>query len=144
MDVDGQGRRGFLKNRPSRPTARDSFGRDPRRILVEQLLKVGLSADASMSEVIRAKYLDCCGEQRDEVRNCVADGVVRGLDAHDGQSSRVAKLGCGIVAGVPPPGATVEGGRAGDVLKAAHAIPGSGVATSRPRPLLAPYTTPAW
>ena len=47
------------------------IGRDPRRVSVEEFNRAGIDGAAAM-EIIRAKCLDCCANQQDEVRKCVA------------------------------------------------------------------------
>ena len=46
------------------------IGRDPRRIPLPEFQGAGIAIAPIMS-VVRAKCLDCCGEQADEVRKCV-------------------------------------------------------------------------
>lgn len=46
-------------------------GRDPRQITAGEFDRAGLVA-APILEVIRAKCMDCVGEQSDEVRKCVS------------------------------------------------------------------------
>ena len=41
------------------------IGRDPRSISVEEFAKVGIEANPLL-KVLRAKCLDCCGEQESE------------------------------------------------------------------------------
>lgn len=48
---------------------REMVGRDPRKIDPSQFVEAGI-AGAPILDVIRAKCLDCCGEQSDEVRKC--------------------------------------------------------------------------
>ena len=47
-------------------------GKDPRQLSSFIMQSVGIAVDASPMEVIRAKCLDCCGEQESEVRKCVS------------------------------------------------------------------------
>jgi hypothetical protein len=47
------------------------IGRDPRQIAAHEFDVAGI-AGAPILDVIRAKCLDCCVEQADEVRKCVA------------------------------------------------------------------------
>lgn len=47
------------------------IGRDPRQIGVNEFHQAGI-AGHPLLEVIRAKCMDCCVEQADEVRKCVA------------------------------------------------------------------------
>jgi hypothetical protein len=47
------------------------IGRDPRQISVEDFTRAGIDSAAILA-VIRAKCLDCCVEQPEEVRKCVA------------------------------------------------------------------------
>jgi hypothetical protein len=48
-----------------------TIGRDPRQIGAHEFHEAGIAA-APILEVIRAKCLDCCAEQPEEVRKCVA------------------------------------------------------------------------
>lgn len=47
------------------------IGRDPRQIDLNEFQQAGI-AGHPLLDVIRAKCLDCCVEQADEVRKCVA------------------------------------------------------------------------
>jgi hypothetical protein len=56
------------------PVAADGgrlIGRDPRRIAADEFDRAGIASAPAMA-VIRAKCLDCCVGQADEVRKCVA------------------------------------------------------------------------
>lgn len=47
------------------------IGRDPRAVSVDEFASAGIDG-AAMLAVIRAKCLDCCAGQSEEVRKCVA------------------------------------------------------------------------
>jgi hypothetical protein len=47
------------------------IGRDPRKIPAGDFSTAGLEGHPLLT-VIKAKCIDCCGEQADEVRKCVA------------------------------------------------------------------------
>ena len=47
------------------------IGRDPRKVTLNEFEQTGI-AGHPLLEVIRAKCLDCCGEQVEEVRKCIA------------------------------------------------------------------------
>lgn len=49
------------------------IGRDPRRINAEELEASGVDLRVGM-KAIRAKCMDCCGENHSEVRKCTATG----------------------------------------------------------------------
>jgi hypothetical protein len=51
------------------------IGRDPRKISLEEFVKAGIEgtqAGGGGLDVIRARCLDCCCEQAEEVRKCVS------------------------------------------------------------------------
>jgi hypothetical protein len=51
------------------------IGRDPRKVAVEEFARAGIEgtqAGGGGLDVIRARRLDCCCEQPDEVRKCVS------------------------------------------------------------------------
>ena len=48
-----------------------TIGRDPRQIAAREFVEAGINPSAIL-DVIRAKCLDCCVEQPDEVRKCVS------------------------------------------------------------------------
>jgi hypothetical protein len=48
------------------------LGRDPRQIGADEFHQAGIAADVRILDVIRAKCLDCCAEQPEEVRKCVS------------------------------------------------------------------------
>lgn len=62
----------LLEKSPFEVDGAELIGRDPRQITAREFHSAGIAGDATMLEVIRAKCLDCCGEQADEVRKCVA------------------------------------------------------------------------
>lgn len=49
----------------------ERIGRDPRTVSAEEYEKSGI-ASAPIMSVIRAKCLDCCSNDRSEVRKCTA------------------------------------------------------------------------
>lgn len=49
----------------------EKIGRDPRRMSPAELAAVGHSSN-SLIDAIRAKCLDCCGQESSEVRKCTA------------------------------------------------------------------------
>ena len=61
----------LLEKSPFAVDGGELIGRDPRQIPVGEFDRAGLVA-APILEVIRAKCMDCCGEQSDEVRKCVS------------------------------------------------------------------------
>jgi hypothetical protein len=46
-------------------------GRDPRKISANEFREAGIAGPVPIMDVIRAKCLDCCAEQSEEVRKCV-------------------------------------------------------------------------
>lgn len=61
----------LLEKSPFAVDGGELVGRDPRQIERREFDEAGLFA-APILDVIRAKCLDCCVEQPDEVRKCVA------------------------------------------------------------------------
>ena len=61
----------LLEKSPFAVDGGELIGRDPRQIERREFDEAGIVA-APILEVIRAKCMDCCGEQSDEVRKCVA------------------------------------------------------------------------
>jgi hypothetical protein len=61
----------LLEASPVEADRGEMIGRDPRRIPNGEFEHAGLSATPIMA-VIRAKCVDCCGGQTEEVRKCVA------------------------------------------------------------------------
>lgn len=60
----------LLEKSPFEVDGGELIGRDPRQIAAGEFDRVGIAA-APILEVIRAKCLDCVGEQEAEVRKCV-------------------------------------------------------------------------
>jgi hypothetical protein len=61
----------LLEKSPYSVDGGHNIGRDPRQIAAREFLEAGINP-APILDVIRAKCLDCCVEQPDEVRKCVA------------------------------------------------------------------------
>jgi hypothetical protein len=61
----------LLEKSPFAVDGGELIGRDPRQIPAGKFDRAGLVA-APILEVIRAKCMDCCAEQSDEVRKCVS------------------------------------------------------------------------
>lgn len=61
----------LLEKSPHEVDRGELIGRDPRQISAPEFDAAGI-AGAPILAVIRAKCLDCCGEQQEEVRKCVA------------------------------------------------------------------------
>jgi len=49
----------------------ERIGRDPRRIAINEFDAAGIVCSPILA-VVRAKCLDCCGGQSDEVRKCIS------------------------------------------------------------------------
>jgi hypothetical protein len=69
-DVD-KARGILLEKSPYEVDGGELIGRDPRKIDVNEFVEAGIDG-AAVLEVIRAKCLDCCVYQPEEVRKCVA------------------------------------------------------------------------
>lgn len=61
----------LLEKSPFQVDGGELIGRDPRQIGRREFDEAGIAA-APILDVIRAKCLDCCVEQPDEVRKCVS------------------------------------------------------------------------
>jgi hypothetical protein len=61
----------LLEISPHQVDAGHKIGRDPRTVSVEDYARAGIEGEAIL-QVIRAKCMDCCVEQADEVRKCTA------------------------------------------------------------------------
>jgi hypothetical protein len=65
----------LLEPSPYEVDGRELIGRDPRKISLEEFARAGVEgtqAGGGGLEVIRARCLDCCCYQADEVRKCVS------------------------------------------------------------------------
>jgi hypothetical protein len=61
----------LLETSPHQIDGGGKVGRDPRQVSVEEFAGAGIGG-AALLQVIRAKCLDCCVEQANEVRKCTA------------------------------------------------------------------------
>jgi hypothetical protein len=61
----------LLEKSPFEVDGGELIGRDPRKIEADEFDRAGLEGVPVLA-VIRAKCLDCCVQQPDEVRKCVA------------------------------------------------------------------------
>jgi hypothetical protein len=65
----------LLERSPWDADGGELIGRDPRKIEVGEFERAGIEGTQAAGgglAVIRARCMDCCGEQPDEVRKCVA------------------------------------------------------------------------
>ena len=70
-DKEHHAREILLEKSPYLVDGGQTIGRDPRQISVPEFQEAGLHPSPVL-DVIRAKCLDCCVEQPDEVRKCVS------------------------------------------------------------------------
>jgi hypothetical protein len=69
----------LLEVSPYEADGGELIGRDPRKIPVEEFERAGIQSTmvgGGGLDVVRARCLDCCGEQESEVRKCVAVACV--------------------------------------------------------------------
>jgi hypothetical protein len=65
----------LLEKSPFEVDGGELIGRDPRQVPVQEFLEAGiegLNVGGDGLVLIRVRCMDCCGEQSEEVRKCVA------------------------------------------------------------------------